>query len=152
MASTLKPRDPAAYDVDFHAWTRRQADRLRARAHNDIDWENVAEEIESLGRSERREIESRLDVLVLHLLKWQFQPEKRKGGWEASIRVQRLDLKRLLSESPSLAGYPAEVLGFVYERARVTAEEETGLAYEFFPATCPFAIASVMDDGCLPEG
>src|SRR3954462_15812330 len=105
MGKHEKPEQPL-YERDFHAWTQEQAERLRARAHNDIDWANVAEEVESLGRSDRREISRRLGVLLVHLLKWQFQPSNRKTGWLSTIREQRHRIKGLIDESPSLKTYP----------------------------------------------
>jgi len=152
MAEARKKPVPTLYQTDFFAWTREQGAKLRARAHNDIDWENAAEEIESLGRSEQREIVSRLVVALLHLLKWQYQPDKRKGGWRASIWVQRYQLRKVLAENPSLAGYPGQELSQCYEAAKVAAEEETGLAFEIFPVECPYAVEQVLDDNFWPEG
>jgi hypothetical protein len=145
------PADPpparaSLYETDFHAWAMEQAALIRRLAPEGLDVENLAEEIETLGRSERREIERRLVVLLTHLVKYKFQPDKRKGGWEASIRVQRRDLKDVLSENPSLRALPSDVLGRAYEKARYIAAIETGLVVEDMPATCPFALEQVMDD------
>ena len=139
-----------AYDTDYHQWTVEQGRLLRDGKLNLLDRENLAEEIESLGRSEKREIESGLAVLLLHLLKWKYQSEKRKGGWEASIKVQRDRLKKAINENPSLKNYPAEELITVYREARVDAEKETGLDFETFPEDCPFSIGDILDDGFLP--
>ncbi len=105
------------YEADYHRWTKDQASALREQRLAEIDWENVAEEIESLGRSDRREIESRLAVILEHLLKWQFQPERRSASWQASLFEQRNRIHRLLLESPSLKGYPATVLDDEYRLA-----------------------------------
>src|SRR6476659_6914962 len=99
-----------SYEGDFFAWTLDQGRRLRETRPNSIDWENVAEEIESVGRSEKGEIESRLNVLILHLLKWRYQPSKRKSGWRATILEQRQRIARRLHDSPSLASFPASIL------------------------------------------
>jgi hypothetical protein len=150
MNKHTRTTPPATHQGDFHRWTAEQGRFLRQKRLELVDWENVAEEIETLGRTERREIENRLAIAILHLLKWQFQPERRKGGWEASIRVQRRELKQLLAENPSLSALPAQSLQHCYDRARIEAEHETGLAYETFPQTCPFTADQVLDDGFLP--
>ena len=90
-----------AYDTDFAAWAAEQAGLLRAGLVNSIDFRNLAEEIEDMGKSEQRALESRLQVLICHLLKWKFQPEQRGNSWRATIKEQRLKIKRLFSESPS---------------------------------------------------
>jgi hypothetical protein len=141
---------PATYDGDFHQWAVEQGRALRSKNPDSIDWDNVAEEIETLGRSEKREIESRLTIVLLHLLKWQFQPEKRKGGREASVRVQRRDLKQVLAENPSLWQLPEQALSHCYDRARLDCERETGLEFETFPEICPYSVEQVLDDNFLP--
>ena len=150
----------ARYDGDFYAWTQEQAQRMRelaAALHGQrdplaqrIDFENVAEEIESLGRSDKRAIKRRLKVLLLHLLKWAYQPERRSKSWEATIMEQRQRISDLIEESPSLTAYPGEVLVGEYALARMGAAGETGLPEETFPATCPFTIDQVLDTDWLP--
>ena len=142
--------DLPLYERDFHAWTRDQAEKLRTRAHNDVDWENVAEEIDSLGRSDRREISHRLGVLLLHLLKWQFQPRKRKLGWLSTVREQRHRIAQLIRESPSLKAYPARQMRREYEFARQNPIDETGLSESEFPVSCPYTIGDVLDDAYFP--
>ena len=140
------------YDTDPALWAERQADALRRHAHNEIDWENVAEEIESLTRSDKREIRSRLVVICAHLLKWQFQPEARSTSWRGSIRESRDAIADLIEESPSLADYPATQLGGsrgAYARGRISAAEETGIAD--LPAQSPWTIAQVLDPDFWPE-
>lgn len=143
--------DRPLYESDFMRWTQEQASKLRDRAHNEIDWDNVAEEIESLGRSERYEIDSRLKVLLVHLLKWRFQPQGQSGSWKASIREQRQRIARRLRDSPSLKQYPAEVLAAEYELAMPHVADETGLPEETFSSQCPFTIEQVLDQDWLPE-
>ena len=140
------------YERDFHAWALDQAAKLRARAHGGIDWENVAEEIESLGRSDKREIRSRLGRLMLHLLKWEFQPERRKAGWRSTIREQRQRIRDLIEESPSLREYPQSEAAREYALARLKAADETGLAASVFPAECPYRMADILDDDFFPGG
>jgi hypothetical protein len=146
-----RPRPSAAYDADFFAWSRDQAARLRDLRPNSIDWENIAEEIEALGRSEKREIESRLSTLLQHLLKWRFQPAQRKPGWQATIIEQRRQLQRTLRDNPSLARYPSAILAEEHEVARLNAADETGLPLATFPETCPFTIDEVLDPAFWPE-
>ena len=141
----------AAYDEDFALWSTEQAALLRAGRFDGLDRENLAEEIESLGRSERKEIRKRLRVLVAHLLKWQHQPAKRKGGWASTILVQRRELQRTLAENPSLRSHPAEVLDETYEIARLKASGEAGLPVNTFPAACPFTVEQILDPEFLPE-
>jgi predicted YcjX-like family ATPase len=138
------------YERDFHAWSQEQAEKLRARAHDDIDWENVAEEIDSLGRSDRREISHRLGVLLLHLLKWHLQPPKRKPGWLSTIREQRHRIAGLIEESPSLKAYPGRQVRREYGFARQKAIDETGLPESEFPVSCPYTIANALDDAYFP--
>ena len=138
--------------TDFYAWTRQQAEALRRRAgkdaDNEIDWENVAEEIESLGRSDRRAIGSRLTILLIHLLKWRYQPGERCGRWKSSIREARDRIAVLLEESPSLRQEPALRLDKSYKRAVPRALDETGLYH--MPEDCPWTIEQVLDDDFLP--
>ncbi len=141
----------AAYDEDFALWSTEQAALLRAGRFDELDRENLAEEIESLGRSDRREIGRRLKVLLVHLLKWRFQPERQKGGWKATIRGQRVEIAKVIGESPSLRRYPAEVLDDEYRTARADAADETGLPEATFPATCPFTIEQILDPDFLPD-
>ncbi|MFX3679769.1 MAG: DUF29 domain-containing protein [Hyphomicrobiales bacterium] len=143
---------PRAYDADYYGWTLDQAAAVRAGRFDLVDRENLAEEIESLGKSEKREIENRLVSVLLHLLKWQFQPEKRKGGWKLSIQIQRKSLSKLLQENPSLRHYPGEELDDSYVKARLAAEKVTGIAYEAFPDDCPYTVEQVLDDAFLPDG
>lgn len=142
---------PPAYDADFHAWTQDQAARLRKLRPNSLDWENIAEEIETLGRSEKREIESRLGVLLLHLLKRAQQPDHRKSGWRATIVEQRRQLLRTLGENPSLGAHPYAVLADQYEVARLRAIDEIGLEDDDFSETCPFGIEQVLDPAFWPD-
>ena len=139
------------YGRDFFAWTLEQSDALENRRPGTLDWSNLAEEVRSLGNSEQNEIESRLLVLLAHLLKWSFQPD-RKPGWAGTIREQRRRIARRVLASPSLAGYPAEVLADEYADARFSAADETGLALTVFPETCPFTVDQALDPDFWPDG
>lgn len=136
---------------DYALWCAEQGALLREGRLAALDRENLAEEIESLGRSERYEIESRLKVLLVHLLKWRFQPEARKSGWKNSIREQRLRIARRIKLSPSLQNYPAEALADEYTLAVPEAADETGLPEQTFPAVCPFTIEQILASGWLPD-
>lgn len=145
-----RPEDDPLYERDFYAWTQQQAEKLRARSHNDIEWETVAEEIESLGRSDKREIGNRIGVILLHLLKWEFQPSQRKPGWLIILSERRHQVKKLLTESPSLAPLPDEALRDEYPSARRKASAETELAAKVFPKECPYSRSDILDLDFLP--
>ena len=120
------------------------------RVNDALDAANLAEEIESLGRSEKREISSRLRVLLTHMLKWQHQPEARSGSWRGTIREQRYELEAVLEDSPSLRSIVPERIASAYQRALRKAEEETGLPRSAFPAICPYTPEQVLDLDYLP--
>ncbi|CAK0750993.1 DUF29 domain-containing protein [uncultured Gammaproteobacteria bacterium] len=138
------------YDQDFYAWANQQAALLRAGKLSSADIEHIAEEIESMGRSEKRELISRLAILLLHLLKWQFQPDLRGNSWRYSIVVQRRDLLRHLSDNPSLKAKLPESIEDAYENARYGAAGETNLPEQTFPLVCPWSFTQIMDDTFRP--
>jgi predicted nucleic acid-binding Zn-ribbon protein len=137
--------DPTLYDRDFYAWANEQAALLRAGKLDAADIAHIAEEIESMGKTEKRELISRLVVLLLHLLKWQFQPERRGASWEATIRNQRLDIDEHLADNPSLKAKLPEAIQAAYERARNSATAETGLARSTFPTACPWGFDAIIN-------
>jgi hypothetical protein len=137
------------YETDFYSWTQQQAQLLRCKQIEQIDWNHLAEEIEDMGRSEKRELGSRLEILVMHLLKWQFQPNLRSRSWKLTIKEQRLRLEKLLEESPSLKSCIEDVKGEIYPLAVISAEKETGLSS--FPKTCPYNLTEILSPGFFPE-
>lgn len=145
----LKP--PTSIDDDYALWAAEQAALVRARRIDRLDADNVAEELDGLGRSEEHQIDSRLEVLLAHLLKWQFQPAKRKPGWKASIDEQRIRLARILKKSPSLRTYPEESLRGSFVIGRNQAVSETGLDDSIFPETCPYTVEQVLDATFFPD-
>lgn len=145
------PRNSVAYDDDFFAWTQEQARLLRNGELADIDMENLAEEIESTGRSNRRELRSRLAVLIMHLLKWRFQPVFRSNSWSGTIREQRKQVHDLVEESPSLGSLLSNELAVVYEAAVIKAVIDTGLGDGSFPVDCPFTPEQILSEDFLPE-
>jgi hypothetical protein len=140
------------YDTDFYAWTQQQAALLRDRKTPALDYDNLAEEIESLGKNQHRELGSRLDVLVMHLLKWRSQPSEHAGSWRSTIRTQRRELRRLLQHNPSLRPLVASVMADGYGDARLEASDEAGLPLATFPETCPWTPEQVLDGDFWPEG
>ena len=142
------------YDTDFYAWTQTQAAALRDRKWTTLDVTNLAEEIESLGRSDRRAIGHYLERLLKHLLKWTYQPEQRPRygrSWARSIRHSRRKIAELIAESPSLHGYPAQRMATAYRPAREDAADETDLPLANFPEACPWTAAQVLDDDFWPK-
>jgi uncharacterized Zn finger protein len=138
------------YDRDFFAWSLEQARLLRAGKLAQADIAHIAQEIESMRRAEKRELISRLSVLLLHLLKWQYQPEKRGPSWEASVRVQRNRLADHLDDNPSLKPLLPQALASAYRDAALEAVAETGLAGATFPDTCPWTVEQALDGGFWP--
>jgi hypothetical protein len=141
----------ADYEQDFYAWTREQASALRTHRPNAVDWQHIAEELESMGGSEQREMENRLRVILMHLLKWQAQPAFRSRSWERTLRTQRRDLERHLERNPSLRRLLPEALAEQYDGAVTEAIRETGLAESAFAAHPPYSIEQVTDQAFLPE-
>ena len=145
-------RNAAAYDKDFFAWTQEQARLLRSGELSELDIENIAEELESMGRSDKREIDNRLVVLLVYLLKWQVQVGFRSRSWSATVREQREQIQDLLSESPSLrSSRVVSIRRGLYTRARQVAASETGLPETAF-AECPLTLEQVLSEDLLPEG
>ena len=138
------------YDSDFYAWSREQAELLRKGELAQADIERIAEEIESMGRTEKRELTSRIESLLLLLLKWRYQPGKRGASWEASIANQRDDIADHLDDNPSLRPLLPQAMTTAYRRARLEAVADTGFAGETFPEACPWTVEQALDGGFWP--
>jgi hypothetical protein len=123
------------YEDDLYTWTGEQAAFLRARRYDTLDWENLAEEIAAVGGSDRRKLESRLCVILLHLLKWQAQPALRGASLRKTLRTQRREIRKLLEQSPSLRRHLSERIPDAYADAVKDAVDETGLLAESFRTT-----------------
>ena len=133
------------YDTDFYAWAAEQATLLRSGRFSQLDIAHVAEEIEDLGKRERRALESRLGVLVGHLLKWRFQADyPNRKSWRATINAQRRSIAKLLDDNPSLRPQLPELLASAYADAVDFAVAETPLDYDAFPQQCPWTIDEIL--------
>jgi hypothetical protein len=139
------------YDRDFYAWANEQAALLRAGRLTEADIENIAEEIESIGRGEKRELINLLAVLLTHLLKWQYQPAFRGNSWRLTIEEQRYRMDDHLGDNPSLKSQLDQALRTAYRSAANEASIETGLARSSFPAECPYSYEQVMNPDFWPE-
>jgi hypothetical protein len=140
-----------AYDADFYGWANEQAALLREGRLAEADIPHIAEEIESMGRSEKRELVSRLAVLLTHLLKWRFQPGGRGSSWRASIVVQRGRLADHLNDNPSLAPLIPQAIARGYTEALVIAGDETKLGEGFFPPSPPWSPEEIVNPDFWPE-
>jgi hypothetical protein len=147
----MSTKNATLYDTDFYAWANEQAALLRSGRLSELDIENVAEEIESMGRSERRELVNRLTVLFVHLLKWRYQPTYRGRSWRLTIEQQRIKLGEHLRESPSLKSQLTELMSNAYRLAKIDAAQETGLDRDSFPADCPFTFDGAMNPDFWPD-
>jgi len=137
------------YNADFYLWTQQQADLLRQGALSALDVENLIEEIESMGKRDRRAIGSYLRDVIMHLLKWHYQPQRRGMSWQASINAGRDEIEVLLNESPSLNPQLSTIITDEYRRARKQASLETGLPLTTFPEQCPFTMEQIVGDWWL---
>ena len=137
------------YNQDYYQWLIHTAKLLEQKEFTKLDLENLIEEIESLGKSEKRAIKSNLIIVILHLLKWRYQPEKRSNSWKSSIREHRRRIQELLTDSPSLKNYLPEILADCYLAAKKQASDETGLSVVAFPEQCPFSLAECLDEDFL---
>lgn len=134
------------YSQDFYAWTQHQVELLKAGRWAEIDIDHLVEELNSLGRQERQELENRLGVLLGHLLKWKYQPEGRCKSWRATIREQRRRTERLLKDNPSLKPYLSEAIEMGYQDGLDLIDRETPLEPTQLPQTCPFVAAEIFDE------
>jgi len=139
------------YEQDYYLWLMKNAELVRQGRFSEVDAGNIAEELECMGRSEKRELASRLAVLLTHLLKWSFEPEKRTNSWKYTIVEQRRKIVELLNESPSLCSEFNRRFDYAYESALIKAAKETGMETACFPQECPFSSEQVMDKNFYPD-
>ena len=151
--STLRVDDTPAgsgYEDDFAVWIEQQAALLRARRFDLLDLNNLIEEVESMGRSERYELKSRLASLLVHLLKCQFQPDHKTGSWLGTIHEQRMRILYRLEMSPSLTPLVQEYADHVYRRAAAQAADETRLPRSAFPPANPYTTEQLLNEDYFP--
>ncbi len=139
------PDSGAAYDTDFHRWTREQADALASHDHLRLDVVNLLDEVESVGRSQRTTLESHLCVLLVHLLKFRMQPQRATPSWRHTLKAQRAAITRLIARNPSLHAYPAAILEETYRDAVRDAAGETRIDPRLFPLALPFTLDQILD-------
>lgn len=132
------------YEQDFSLWIQQTVQHLKESHFHQIDMQNLIEEVESMGKREKRELKIRLIILLMHLLKWQYQPEKRSESWRSTITEQRIYIEGLLEDSPSLKVLTLEVFEACYQKARLKASEETGIKLNFFPKESPFTLEETL--------
>lgn len=133
------------YETDFFGWTVKQSKLLKEGNFKDLDITNLVEEVESLGKQQRQELENRLGVLLGHLLKWDYQPEKRSKSWKATIREQRRSIQRLIRQNPSLRPYLEEAVLYSYESGLDLVVRETPLDYPDLPVNCVYTVEQLID-------
>ncbi len=139
------------HDHDFYAWTRHQSQLLRTGQFEELDVIHLIEEMEDMGGNIRRQLASRLEVLLMHLLKWKYQPNLSGKSWFLTIAEQRRRIAKLLRKNPSLQAELDETLADAYEDARYSAMLETGLNLETFPERCPFTLAQTLAEEFFPH-
>ncbi|WP_209271492.1 DUF29 domain-containing protein [Nostoc sp. ATCC 53789] len=138
------------YETDFYAWTQEQVSLLCNEQWSQIDLQNLIEEIQSLGKQQRQELRNHLSVLIGHLLKWQYQPQRRSRRWLATVRIQRLDIAELLEDNPSLKPYLEEALRKAYLKGVELAVGETDLPKRTFPVESPYSLVEIVDYDFYP--
>ena len=138
------------YEQDFFAWTKQQINYLQNQQWNQLDLAHLIEEIETLGKQQRQELRNRLSILIGHLLKWEYQPQKRSYSWLATLRVQRIDIQELINDNPSLKPCLEEALTQAYIKGLLLAVSETNLPDRTFPKNCPYSLTEILSDRFYP--
>jgi hypothetical protein len=141
----------SSYEQDFYSWTQEQASLLRNGQLNSLDIPNLIEELETMGRSEKRELESRLTVLLLHLLKWQYQEIRRSRSWQLSIDEQRIKFEETLEDNAGLKPKLDEILRRAYRLAVIQASRETNISKSIFPENCPWELNQLIKEDYYPD-
>jgi hypothetical protein len=151
MNTELHTHQSNLYEADYLKWIETTVEKLKDHDYATVDWTNLIEEIEDMGRSERSSLESNLIILVMHLLKWQYQPDLRSGSWKGSIVEHRRRILKALKNSPSLKPYLEEIFDESYGDAIAQAAAETGLPTDLFPDRCPYSMTEILDTNFFPE-
>jgi Domain of unknown function DUF29 len=144
-------RNPADIEDDFYAWCFEQAELLRQKRFSEADLPNVIEELESMGREQRSALKSSYRILIVHLLKWQFQPSRRARSWELTIVRERNNIADREEDNRTLRNEAASIVDEVYRRAARQAARETKVPIATFPADCPYTLDQLRDPDWMPE-
>lgn len=150
----VKETTTSLYEADFAAWAQQQVDALRERRLDRLDYDNLIEEIESIGRQQRAELVNRLAVLLAHLLKWQHRPEARGDhgrSWRLTLQEQRVQAEDLIQDNPSLKLFIPEAMARAYRRAVVIAAREADIAEQEFAAACPYTFEQAAAPDWMPD-
>ena len=139
------------HETDLYAWTRQQVQLLKSGQLSALDVSNLIDEVDDMGGSIRNQLESRLEVLLMHLLKWQYQPNYRGRSWQLTIKEQRRKIERLIRKNPSLQNTLDQTLADAYGDAIIAAAKETGMAENIFPEQCPYSIQQIIYSDYLPD-
>lgn len=139
------------YEKDYYLWLEKTVQLLQDGKLSEIDRYNLIEEIADMGKSQKQAIKSNLRVLLMHLLKWKYQPIRRSNSWKASIVEHRKRIRDSFQDSPSLKPYFAEVFQESYQDARDLAAAETGLDSNIFPMNCPFTSEETLNPSYFPD-
>jgi len=139
------------YEQDFYAWTQEQSQLLRLGKWQELDLENLAEEIESLGKQQKQELRNRFGILIGHLLKWEYQPHLRGKSWRITIDLQRDEIVELVNENPSLKPYLEEAIAKSYKQAIALVVRETPLDKGDLPTSCSYTFSQVLDQAFYPN-
>lgn len=148
---TIDPK--SLYEEDFHLWAEQTAGLLRQQRWSELDVKHLIEEVEDLGKSQQRALRSSLRLVLIYLLKWQYQPERRSDSWENTIARERLNIEEYLEDMPSLKRFltDSDWVEKVYRRSRKEATFETKLPLATFPEQCPFTLEQILDEAFWPE-
>lgn len=138
------------YEQDFNQWLKITANLLQQKKFKEIDLDNLIIELESMGKSNKRELISRLIILIMHLLKWKYQPQKQSKSWLSTINEQRLQLELILEQNPSLKREIEQIITQRYEKARKMASQETRLGLQLFPSENPFNLTEILAEDFFP--
>ncbi|MBZ8181269.1 DUF29 domain-containing protein [Oscillatoria salina] len=150
MTKKLETQLRQLYEIDYLKWIETTLEKLRNQDYSAIDWDNLIDEIEDMGKRERRSLKSNLIVVLTHFLKWQYQPELRSSSWKGSIVEHRRRIRESLQDSPSLKAYLETVFSQCYADAIAQATAETELPKETFPEVSPYTLMQVFDANFLP--
>jgi hypothetical protein len=138
------------YEADYTAWVEQQAELLKQHRFDELDMSHLLEELEDLGGSERRALESQMERLLHQLLKWNYQPSMRSASWQGSIAEARLQITKIIRRNPSLKNYPADVLADAYKVGRIRAIAETELSEKQFSLDCLYEMDEILNESYWP--